>query len=407
MKFEEYIKKYPDSRGFYGPYGGSFVDKNLAKAFKELDEMYEKLHGSQTFVNELNNLRKTFQGRPTPIYYCENLSRVCDGAQIYLKREDLGMGASHKLNHALGLVLIAKLLGKKKVIAETGSGQHGLAVAISCSKFGLEPEIHMGELDIKRQRSSVNKMKFLGAKIVCVDNGDKSLKASYDSAMKSYSNSYKTSFYCPGSAIGPHPLPRIVRDLQLVVGLEAQKEFKSIFSVNPDVVIASVSGGSNSVGFFLPFLGKARRIIGVQALGKSKKLGENAASLTFGEEGVMQGYNTLYIKTKDGSPAKVYSIAAGMNYPAVGPELALLKDLNLIEYENISDKEAIEAFFLLTKHEGIIPSLEASHALALAIKLSKSKEEKGTILVNLSGSGDKDLDYIFQKYEDNFLKNIE
>ncbi|MBS5853237.1 MAG: tryptophan synthase subunit beta [Staphylococcus sp.] len=403
VDFETYLKNYPTKNGYFGKYGGCYVSKELQAAFDEIDKAYQTICHSAQFISELRRIRTQFQGRPTPVYHCERLSKHIGGAQIYLKREDLNHTGAHKLNHCMGEGLLAKYLGKKKLIAETGAGQHGVALATAAAYFGLECEIHMGEIDIKKQASNVDKMKILGAKVICVTKGDKTLKEAVDSAFESYLKDYKNSIYCIGSALGPHPFPMIVRDFQSVIGIEAKEQYKEMTGELPDVVCACVGGGSNSLGMFIPFLNDPVKIVGIEPLGRNSKEGNHAASITFGTEGIMHGFNSIMLKDSEGNPSSVYSIASGLDYPSVGPEHAFLNDIGRVSYETVSDEEAVEAFFLLSKYEGIIPALESSHALAYAIRLARIKMKTGSILVNLSGRGDKDVDFIIHKYGVHYL----
>lgn len=399
VDFENYLKNYPDEKGYFGKYGGSFISEELQKAFDDITNGYYAICKSAKFINELRQIRHDFQGRPTPIYHCERLSRVVsdNGVQIYLKREDLNHTGAHKLNHCMGEGLLAKYLGKTKIIAETGAGQHGVALATAAAYFGLECEIHMGTVDIKKQAANVSRMKILGAKIVEASFGQGTLKEAVDSAFMSYAKQYKTAIYCIGSAVGPHPFPMMVRDFQSVVGIEAREQFKEMTGELPDVICACVGGGSNSIGLFVPFLNDPVRIVGVEPMGRGKELGENAATITYGKEGILHGFNSLVLKDDKEEVAPVYSIASGLDYPGVGPEHAFLHDLGRIEYDSVTDEETLDAFFLLSRTEGIIPALESAHAVAYAIRLAKTMKH-GSILVNLSGRGDKDIDYIMEKY---------
>lgn len=398
-KFANHLKNYPDENGYFGKYGGAYLTPELVDAFKEVNDAYQTISHSTQFISELRRIRREFQGRPTPVYHCERLSRINGGAQIYLKREDLNHTGAHKLNHCMGEGLLAKFLGKKRLIAETGAGQHGVALATAAAFFGLECEIHMGEVDIAKQAPNVARMKVLGAKIVPVSFGLKTLKEAVDSAFMSYAQNYKDSIYCIGSALGPHPFPLMVRDFQKVVGVEAREQYLDMVGEMPDAVCACVGGGSNSIGMFVPFVGDPVEIYGVEPLGLGKKLGEHAASMSYGTEGVMHGFNSIMLKDEKGDPAPVYSIASGLDYPSVGPEHAYLHDAGRIHYVVASDQEAVEAFYKLSRYEGIIPALESSHAVAYAMKLAREMKT-GSILVNLSGRGDKDLDYILERYGD-------
>ena len=397
MDFKSYLKNYPDREGRFGPYGGAYLSEELQPAFQEISEAYQTICHSSQFISELRRIRKEFQGRPTPVYHCERLSRKLGSCQIYLKREDLNHTGAHKLNHCMGEGLLAKFMGKKRLIAETGAGQHGVALATAAAFFGLECEIHMGEVDIAKQAPNVTRMKILGAKVVPVGHGLKTLKEAVDSAFESYAKNYQDSIYCIGSALGPHPFPLMVRDFQSVIGYEARDQFLEMTGIMPDVVTACVGGGSNSTGMFIPFLDDPVEIVGVEPLGKGSNLGDHAASIRYGEKGVMHGFESIMLKDEKGEPAPVYSIASGLDYPSVGPEHAWLHDLNRVQYETVTDEEAIDAFFKLSRYEGIIPAVESAHAVAYAMKKAKEMGT-GSILVCLSGRGDKDIDYVVEHY---------
>lgn len=397
MDYSTYLKKYPSEDGFFGKYGGAYLPPQLVPAMEEITQAYLTICHSSQFINELRRIRREFQGRPTPVYHCENLSRKLGNCQIYLKREDLNHSGAHKLNHCMGEGLLAKFMGKKRIIAETGAGQHGVALATAAAFFGLECTIYMGEVDIAKQAPNVARMKVLGANVVSVDKGAKTLKEAVDAAFEDYLENYKETIYCIGSVVGPHPFPMMVRDFQYVVGEEAREQFKEMTGLLPDVVTACVGGGSNSIGFFLPFINDPVEIVGVEPLGRGKNLGEHAASMSYGSEGVMHGFNSIMLKNSDGEPAPVYSIASGLDYPSVGPEHAFLREIGRVKYEVATDLEAVDAFFKLSRYEGIIPALESSHAVAYAMRLAKEMG-KGSILVNLSGRGDKDLDYVIEHY---------
>ncbi len=400
IDFDTYFKNYPDKDGFFGKYGGSFIPEELKEAIKEINDAYQTICKSSKFISELRRIRKEFQGRPTPISHLERLSKsIGNGVQIYVKREDLNHTGAHKLNHCMGEALLAKYMGKKKVIAETGAGQHGVALATAAAYFGLECDIYMGSVDIKKQAPNVARMKILGARVIEVTDGLKTLKEAVDAAFAAYLKEYKTSIYCIGSVVGPHPFPMLVRDFQSVVGIEAREQFLLMTGELPDAVVACVGGGSNAMGIFSGFLNYPVDIYGVEPLGRGKKLGDHAASLTYGSEGIMHGFNSIMLKDENGNPAPVYSIASGLDYPSSGPEHAFLRDLGRVKYDVVDDSETVDAFFKLSRLEGIIPAIESSHAIAYAIKLAK-KMNKGSILVNLSGRGDKDMDYIIEKYGD-------
>jgi len=396
-EFETYNKEYPDVNGYFGKYGGAYLPEKLIPAMKDIADAYAHICQSAQFINELRRIRKEFQGRPTPVYHCERLSNKFGSCQIYLKREDLNHSGAHKLNHCMGEGLLAKYMGKKKLIAETGAGQHGVALATAAAYFGMECDIYMGEVDIAKQAPNVTRMKMLGANVIPVTHGLKTLKEAVDAAFDAYEKEYKTAIYCIGTAAGPHPFPLMVRDFQAIIGIEAREQFLEMTGHLPDAVAACVGGGSNSIGMFTPFLADPVDIYGVEPLGKGPEMGNHAASVNFGSEGVMHGFNSIMLKDEKGEPAPVYSIASGLDYPAVGPEHAFLHDAGRVEYKYVTDEEAMEAFFLLCRFEGIIPAIESSHAVAYAIKYAKEKK-RGSILVNLSGRGDKDIDYIYENY---------
>ena len=406
VDYKTYLKNYPNQEGYFGKYGGSFISDELKPAFEEITAAYQTICHSAQFINELRRIRKEFQGRPTPVYHCERLSKYIGGAQIYVKREDLNHTGAHKLNHCMGEGLLAKYLGKKKLIAETGAGQPGVEIATAAAFFGLECEIHMGAIDIEKQAPNVARMKVLGAKVVSVDKGGKTLKEAVDSAFEAYMRDYKDAIYCIGSVVGPHPFPLMVRDFQMIVGQEAREQFIEMTGDLPDMVVACVGGGSNSIGMFVPFLNDPVDIVGIEPLGHGEKPGDNAASMKYGSEGIMHGFNSIMLKDENGEPGAVYSVASGLDYPAVGPEHAFLRSEGRVDYQAISDEEALEALFLLSRYEGIIPALESSHALAYAIKLARTTKKTGTILVNLSGRGDKDIDFVIEKYGIDYLDKI-
>ncbi|MBO5060652.1 MAG: tryptophan synthase subunit beta [Clostridia bacterium] len=397
IEFDTYFKNYPDEKGFFGKYGGSFIPEELQKAMEEITEAYYTICKSSKFISELRRIRREFQGRPTPISYLERLSNSLGNVQLYVKREDLNHTGAHKLNHCMGEALLAKYMGKKKVIAETGAGQHGVALATAAAYFGLECDIYMGAVDIKKQAPNVARMKILGANVIEVTEGLATLKEAVDAAFMAYSRDYKDCIYCIGSVVGPHPFPMMVRDFQSVVGIEAREQFTEMTGELPDAVVACVGGGSNAMGMFSGFLNDPVDIYGVEPLGRGTALGDHAASLQYGTEGVMHGFNSIMLKDENGEPAPVYSVASGLDYPSSGPEHAFLHDLGRVKYDVVTDDETIDAFFTLSRLEGIIPAIESSHAVAYAMKLAKEMG-KGSILINLSGRGDKDMDYIIEKY---------
>ena len=397
MDFDTYFKNYPDKNGYFGKYGGCYIEPELANAMHEITEAYFTICKSRKFIAELRRIRKEFQGRPTPISHLERLSNSLGDVQLYVKREDLNHSGAHKLNHCMGEALLAKYMGKKKVIAETGAGQHGVALATAAAYFGLECDIYMGAVDIKKQAPNVARMKILGANVIEVTEGLQTLKEAVDAAFKAYAKEYKDAIYCIGSVMGPHPFPMMVRDLQSVVGIEAREQFIEMTGELPDAIVACVGGGANAMGLFSGFLNDPVDIYGIEPLGRGEKLGDHAASLQFGTEGIMHGFNSIMLKDENGDPAPVYSVASGLDYPSSGPEHAFLHDLGRVKYDVINDEETIDAFFQLSRLEGIIPAIESAHAVAYGMKLAK-KMGKGSVLINLSGRGDKDMDYIIEKY---------
>ena len=393
----EYLKQYPNKEGYFGDFGGSFVPEVLQKEMDKITKAYYTISKSHDFINELRSIRKHFQGRPTPVYYCRRLSEKY-GGRIYLKREDLNHTGAHKLNHCMGEALLAKYMGKKKVIAETGAGQHGVALATAAAYFGLECEIHMGEVDIAKEHPNVVRMQLLGAKVVPVTHGLKTLKEAVDSAFDAYLEDPVNSIYCIGSVVGPHPFPMMVRDFQHVIGVESREQFLEMTGELPDEVTACVGGGSNAMGMFSGFLDDdGVRLTGVEPAGRSLKLGDHAASLSYGKPGVLHGFKTYLLQDEEGNPAPVYSISSGLDYPGSGPEHCMLKDTGRIQYTVASDQECLEAFYTLSRLEGIIPALESAHAVAYATKAAQERPEK-SILVCLSGRGDKDIDFIVNNY---------
>ncbi len=397
IDFDTYFKHYPDENGYFGPYGGAYVSDELKKAMKEITEAYFTIAKSRKFIDELRRIRREFQGRPTPISHLERLSNKLGNVQLYVKREDLNHTGAHKLNHCMGEALLAKYMGKKKVIAETGAGQHGVALATAAAYFGLECDIYMGSVDIKKQAPNVARMKILGANVVEVTHGLATLKEAVDAAFDAYTREYKDAIYCIGSVVGPHPFPMMVRDFQSVVGIEAREQFVGMTGELPDAIVACVGGGSNSAGFFAGFLNDPVDIYGVEPLGRGPKLGDHAASLQYGSEGIMHGFNSIMLKDENGDPAPVYSVSSGLDYPSSGPEHAFLHTLGRVKYDVINDDDSIDAFFELSRMEGIIPALESAHAVAYGIKLAKTMSH-GSVLINLSGRGDKDMDYVIEHY---------
>lgn len=387
----------PDKNGFFGNYGGQFIEDELKNELNKIEKEFLEIIKDKSFLDELDYLMKNFVGRPSPIYFAKNLSTKY-GNKIYLKREDLNHTGAHKINHCLGEALLAKKMGKTKVIGETGAGQHGLALATASALLGLQCDIYMGEVDIKKAKTNVDKMKLLGANIIPVSAGTKSLKEAVDSALNAYKNDFKNSFYAIGSIVGPHPFPMIVEYFQTRIGTEANKQMKEQYNALPDYVVACVGGGSNAIGIFNGFINeKDVQLIGVEPLGKSEKIGENAASITYGKDGILHGFKCKVLQDEKGNIMDAYSVACGLDYPGIGPKHCFLNEKKLAKYEPIGDLEAVSAFYELSKTEGIIPALESSHAIAYAIKLS-SKVQGKKILVNLSGRGDKDIEFITCNY---------
>ncbi|MBQ7286471.1 MAG: tryptophan synthase subunit beta [Candidatus Gastranaerophilales bacterium] len=383
----------PNEQGFFGNYGGQFIEEVLKAEFKKIELQFNEIIKDKDFNNELDYLMKNFVGRPSPVYYAKNLSKKY-GNEIYLKREDLNHTGAHKINHCLGEALLAKKMGKSKVIGETGAGQHGLALATASALLGLQCDIYMGEVDIEKAKTNVDKMRLLGANIVPVTFGTKTLKEAVDAAFEAYKKEFDDAIYAIGSVVGPHPFPMIVEYFQSRIGKEAKAQFLEQTNTLPDYVVACVGGGSNAIGMFSEFINdKEVNLIGVEPLGKSEKLGENAASMTYGKDGIIHGFKCKVLQNENGEIQDAYSVACGLDYPGVGPKHCYLNEIKRAKYEMINDIEAVSAFYELSKTEGIIPALESSHAVAYAIKLSKSTQGK-KILVNLSGRGDKDVDFI-------------
>lgn len=394
-----YLENTPDENGYFGKFGGSFIPPVLEKPFEDIKNAYEKIKKDPQFIEDLKYVRKHYQGRPTPISFAKNLSDYCGGAKIYLKREDLNHTGAHKLNHCMAEVILAKHMGYKKVIAETGAGQHGVALATAAAYFGLECEIHMGEVDIEKEHPNVIRMRILGANVIPATHGLKTLKEAVDSAFESYINQADTAIYCIGSVVGPHPFPMMVRDFQSIIGIESREQFFEHEDKLPNNVVACVGGGSNAMGIFSGFIDdKEVNLYGVEPMGKGEKIGEHSATLTYGEEGIMHGFNSIMLKDEKGDPAAVHSIGSGIDYPSVGPEHAHLKDIGRTKVGLCNDEEAVDAFYKLSQLEGIIPALESAHAVGFAMKLASKLEKDETILISLSGRGDKDIDFVVENY---------
>lgn len=385
--------------GYFGDFGGAYIPENLQEVMKDIEKNYNEISKSKEFLDELQMLRKTYIGRPSPVYYAKRLSQAVGGAQIYLKREDLNHTGAHKINHCIGEVLLAKYMGKKKVIAETGAGQHGVALATAATLMGLECDIYMGAVDIAKEAPNVSRMKILGAKVIPVYQGQQSLKEAVDAAFEAYLKDTESQIYCIGSVVGPHPFPMLVRDFQSIVGIEAKKQFKEMTGDLPNNIVACVGGGSNAMGIFSAFLDdKDVNIFGVEPAGKGLDTDQHAATLSKGTPGILHGFKSYVLQDKEGKPLPVYSIASGLDYPGVGPQHSYLKTIKRVNYMTATDHEAVEAFYGLSRLEGIIPALESSHAVAYATKLAKTLPKEKTILVNLSGRGDKDIDFVLENY---------
>jgi tryptophan synthase beta chain len=391
------FKQLPDKKGFFGQYGGRFVPPQLEEALREVEAAYLNAKQDPKFKKEYQDLLKNYVGRPSPLYLAKNMTAKLGGAKIYLKREDLNHTGAHKINHCIGEALLAKRMGKNKLLAETGAGQHGVALATAAALMGMACEIHMGSIDIAKEHPNVIRMKLLGAKVVAVEAGGKSLKNAVDSAFGVFMAEHQNTFFAIGSVVGPHPYPMMVRDFQSVVGKEAKAQILEIENRLPDYLIACVGGGSNAMGLFHEFLDDNVKMVGVEPAGKSFKPGEHAATLTLGKPGTLHGMFTYVLQNKDGQPMPVHSIASGLDYPGVGPQHSYFKDSGRVEYSTANDKEALNAFLELSKIEGIIPALESAHALAYAFKLAPTLNKNKIIIVNLSGRGDKDIDYIAGK----------
>jgi tryptophan synthase beta chain len=384
--------RQPDPTGHFGIYGGSFVSETLTHAISELREAYAKYQHDPQFLEEFRYELAHFVGRPSPVYHADRMSREQGGAQIYLKREDLNHTGAHKINNVIGQAMLARRMGKPRIIAETGAGQHGVATATICARYGLECVVYMGSEDVKRQSPNVYRMNLLGATVVPVDSGSRTLKDALNEAMRDWVANVENTFYIIGTVAGPHPYPMMVRDFQSVIGNECLTQMPQMTGGQPDVVIACVGGGSNAMGIFYPYIPyEQTRLIGVEAAGEGLDSGKHSASLQRGSPGVLHGNRTYILQDEDGQITETHSVSAGLDYPGVGPEHSWLKDIGRAEYVGITDKEALEAFHYLCRTEGIIPALESSHAIAHAMKLASTMRPDQKILVNLSGRGDKDI----------------
>lgn len=393
-----YQYSYPDAHGHFGPYGGSFASETLTHALAELRDAYAKYQHDPAFVAEFRSELAHFVGRPSPVYHAARMSQEMGGAQIYLKREDLNHTGAHKINNVIGQAMLAKRMGKPRIIAETGAGQHGVATATICARYGLECVVYMGAEDVKRQSPNVYRMKLLGATVVPVESGSKTLKDALNEAMRDWVANVDNTFYIIGTVAGPAPYPAMVRDFQSVIGEECLTQMPEIFKElkmageQPDVVVACVGGGSNAMGIFYPYIPfENTQLIGVEAAGEGLDTGKHSASLQKGSAGVLHGNRTFIMQDENGQVLETHSISAGLDYPGVGPEHAWLQEIGRAQYVGITDKEALEAFHYLCRVEGIIPALESSHAVAYAMKLAKTMKPEQSILVNLSGRGDKDI----------------
>lgn len=385
----------PTAQGFFGEYGGQFVPEPIKSILQNLAQAFERYRNDPDFLKEYDYYQRHYNGRPNPLYYCANLTRECQGAQIYLKREDLNHLGAHKVNNTIGQILLAKRMGKKKIVAETGAGQHGVATAATAALMGMECTIHMGAVDVARQQLNVFRMEMMGAKVIPAQSGQKTLKEAVDEALQAWVQDAENTFYLLGSAVGPHPYPLMVREFQSIVGREAKAQILEAQGRLPDYCIACVGGGSNAIGLFSEFIPYDQvKLVGVEPAGRGLNYGQHAATLCFGEPGVMHGFHSYMLKDQTGQPAEVYSISAGLDYPGVGPEHSQLKDMGRASYVHISDQEAVEAFFKLSRTEGIIPALESAHALAHALRIAPTLSPETIIIVNLSGRGDKDVDQI-------------
>ncbi|MED3653006.1 tryptophan synthase subunit beta [Heyndrickxia sporothermodurans] len=385
----------PDQKGHYGMFGGRFVPETLMPAVLELEQAYHKAMNDPEFIQQIDYYFQHYIGRETPLYFAENLTKQLNGPKIYLKREDLNHTGAHKINNALGQALLTQRMGKKKVVAETGAGQHGVATATACALLGLECIVFMGEEDIQRQKLNVFRMELLGAEVRSVEQGSGTLKDAVNEALRYWVSHVEDTHYILGSVVGPHPFPQIVRDFQSVIGKETRKQILEQSGSLPDAVVACIGGGSNSMGMFYPFINdKEVKLYGVEAGGSGINTGKHAATLTDGKIGVLHGTMTYLLQDPHGQIEEAHSVSAGLDYPGVGPEHSFLKEKGRVTYTSITDKEAIEAFKLLTKSEGIIPALESSHAVAYAAKLAKEMSEEETMVICLSGRGDKDVEQV-------------
>ena len=388
----------PDEQGYFGEYGGQVIPPELKQIMDDINEAYERVIQTPEFQQELAMLNADYTGRPSPLYLARRLSDHLGGARIFFKREDLNHTGAHKINHCLGEALLAKYMGKTKVLAETGAGQHGVALATACALVGIDCEIHMGQVDIEKEHPNVTKMKILGCKLVPVTRGTATLKDAVDSAFEEYLKDPQNYFYAIGSVVGPHPFPKMVRDFQSIVGREAREQFLKREGRLPDLITACVGGGSNAIGLFTAFLEDEEvKIVGVEPAGLGLETDQHAATLTLGKKGAIHGFECYNLQDEQGNPLPVYSIASGLDYPGVGPQHCYLKDIERVQYETATDTECLDAFMTLSRMEGIIPALESAHAIAYAMRVAPQMDPQQSILVNLSGRGDKDADFVAEK----------
>lgn len=397
------MKKYNfPFNGKFGNFGGKYIPETLVPAIEELEESYKKFTNDSNFKKELKNYLENYAGRPTPIYLAKNLTEYAGGAKIYLKREDLLHGGAHKINNTLGQCLLAKKMGKKRIIAETGAGQHGVGTALSSAVLGLECEIYMGLKDTERQKLNVFRMKLLGAKVHPVKSGTQTLKDAINEALRDWITNVENTYYVIGSVVGPHPYPMIVRNFQSIIGIEIKKQIRKITGTLPNAIVACVGGGSNAIGSFYPFIGDQEvSLYGIEAEGSGIKTGKHSATLSAGSTGILHGMQSYLLQDKMGQISATHSISAGLDYPGVGPEHSYLKDIKRVNYKSCTDDDAIKAFVILSEKEGIIPALESAHAISYGMKLAKKMKKSETIVITLSGRGDKDVEVV-----QNYLNGI-
>jgi tryptophan synthase beta chain len=392
------MTKLPDQFGYFGAYGGKFVPETLMVAIQELEAAYDQARRDKRFKLEFESYLRDYDGRPTPLTFASNFTKKFRGAKVYLKREDLNHTGAHKINNCLGQILLAKAMGKKRIIAETGAGQHGVATATVCALFGMQCEVYMGEEDVRRQALNVFRMKLLGAKVHAVSSGTRTLKDAMSEAIRDWVTNVRTTYYLIGSTAGPHPYPMMVRDFQRVIGDEARRQILKVEGRLPDALVACVNGGSNAIGLFYPFLqDKKVRLYGVEAAGEGVNTKRHAATMAKGKPGILHGSRSYLLQTPEGQIAETHSISAGLDYPGVGPEHSYLRDIHRATYTSVTDKEALTAFETLAKTEGILPALESAHAVAYAMKLAPKMSKRSILIINLSGRGDKDVNTVLAR----------